>query len=240
MKKILFFLTMTLFLTKVLNAQPILIFAQIAETPDQMIGAEILKVAYGKIGISIKMVDMPGKRALTQSSQGKVDGEVHRIIEVEDAYPTLIRVPTPINYIEPSVFAKHYNFKITNCAALKKYNVGIVRGVKHAELCTKGMNNVHTFNFSTKMMELLDAKRIDIAITARINGLLLSKKMGMESIQPLSPPLSKKMVYHYVHEKHKSLVSKINKVFIEMKKSGELEMLRKKAIKTLLKNAESK
>ena len=119
MKKFLLILTITIFLTKVLNAQPILIFAQIRDTPDQIIGAEILKVAYGKIGISIKMVDMPGKRALTESSSGRVDGEVHRIVEIADEYPTLLKVPTPINYIEPSVFSKKHNFKITNCSALK-------------------------------------------------------------------------------------------------------------------------
>lgn len=236
MKKILFILTIILFLTKVLNAQPILIFAQIKDTPDQIIGAEILKVAYGKIGISIKMVDMPGKRALTESSRGRVDGEVHRIIEIADEYPTLLKVPTPINYIEPSVFSKKHNFKITNCSALKNYSIGIVRGVKHAELCTKGMDYVHSFSYSTKMMDLLDSGRIDIVITAKINGLLLREKLGMKLIRPLSPPLSRKLVYHYLHEKHKELVSKIDKVFIEMKKSGELELLREKVIKTMLKN----
>ena len=221
MKKFLLILTITIFLTKVLNAQPILIFAQIRDTPDQIIGAEILKVAYGKIGISIKMVDMPGKRALTESSSGRVDGEVHRIVEIADEYPTLLKVPTPINYIEPSVFSKNHKFKITNCSALKNYSIGIVRGVKHAELCTKGMDYVHAFSHSTKMMDLLDLGRIDIVITAKINGLLLREEMGMKSIHPLFPPLSRKLVYHYLHEKHKELVTKIDKVFIEMKESGE-------------------
>ena len=240
MKKFLFILTMSLFLTKLLNAQPILIFAQIVDTPDQIVGAEILKIAYAKLGISIKILEMPGKRALIESSAGRVDGEVHRIIEIADDYPTLIKVPTPVNYIEPSVFSKKYNFKITDCSALKKYNIGIVRGVKHAELCTKGMNNIRVFTYSTKMMKLLDANRVDIAITAKINGLLLSKKMGMKSIHALSPPLSRMMVYHYLHEKHRDLVPKLDKVLIEMKESGELEILRNKAIKRLLKNAESK
>ena len=238
MKKILFILITTLLLTKMLNAEPILIFAQIKDTPDQIVGAEILKVAYSKIGISIKMVEMPGKRALRESSEGRVDGEVHRIIEIADSYPTLIRVPTPINYIEPSAFSKKYNFKITGCTALKNYRIGIVRGIKHAELCTKGMKNIQVFTYSTKMMELLDANRFDIAITAKFNGLFLSKKLNMKSIHPLTPPLSRLMVYHYLHKKHKKIASKLDKVLIEMKESGELEMIREKAIKILLKNIE--
>ena len=240
MNKFIFMLMIFLIFSKIASAETTLVFAQIRDTPDQMIGAEILKVIYRKMGIPIKMVDLPGKRALKESSEGRVDGEVHRIFQVGKDYPTLIRVPTPINYIEPSVFSKNYNFTITDCSALKNYTVGIVRGVRHAELCTKGMDKVQVINYSVKMMELLDADRVDIAITAKINGLVLVKKMGVESIHPLSPPLSRMMVYHYVHEKNKQLVPKIEKVIVEMLLSGELELLREKAIKTLLKTAESK
>jgi len=240
MNKILFVLMISLFISKAASAETTLVFAQIRDTPDQMIGAEILKVIYSKIGTPIKMVDMPGKRALKESSEGRIDGEVHRIFQIGEDYPTLIRVPTPINYIEPSVFSKKHNFKITDCAALKNYSVGIVRGVRHAELCTRGMDKVQVINYSVKMMELLDADRVDIAITAKTNGLVLIKKMGVESIHPLYPPLSRMMVYHYVHEKNKELVPEIEKVIIGMQRSGELEILREKGLKTLLKKAGSK
>jgi len=239
MKNVLFILTLTFLLTKISFAQSILIFAQIQNTPDQMVGAEILKTIYNKIGISIQMKDMPGKRALSESSAGRVDGEVHRIFKIGEDYSTLVRVPTPINYIEPSVFSKNHNFKITDCANLKDYNIGIVRGVRHAELCTNGMDRVKVFNNSIKMMELLNANRIDIVITARINGLMLSKKMNLKSIHPLSPPLNRMLVYHYVHIKHKDLVTKLDKVIIEMQKSGELEILREKAIQKLFMSTES-
>ncbi|OUS28760.1 hypothetical protein A9R01_13635, partial ['Osedax' symbiont bacterium Rs2_46_30_T18] len=82
--------------------------------------------------------------------------------------------------------------------------------------------------------------RIDVAITAKINGLVLIKDMGMKSIQALSPPLSRMLVYHYVHKKHEDLVEKLDRVIIEMQKSGELELLRKEAIKGLLKKVKTK
>ncbi|EPJ53663.1 MAG: hypothetical protein OFPI_09810 [Osedax symbiont Rs2] len=226
-----------LFFTKAVYAEPLFTFAQIRDTPDQMVGAEILKAVYSKLGIDIKMLPMPGKRALKESSEGRVDGEVHRIFQVGEDYPTLIRVPTAINYIEPAVFSKKYRFKVTGCTALDKYSIGIVRGVKHAELCSKGLQKVQVIDHSIKMMQLLQAGRIDIAITAKINGLVLIKKMAVESIHVLSPPLSRMLVYHYVHRRHKDWVPKIDKVIIKMQNSGELENLRQEAIKTLLKNA---
>ena len=236
MHKLLLIFTVIFFFPKAVNADPLFIFAQIRDTPDQIIGAKILKAIYGKMDIEIKMLDMPGKRALKESSEGRVDGEVHRIFQVGKDYPTLIRVPTPINYIEPAVFSKKYDFKVTGCSGLKNYTIGIVRGVRHAELCSTGMNKVQVIDHSIKMMQLLQAGRIDVALTAKINGLVLIKNMGVKSIHVLSPPLSRMLVYHYVHVSHKDWVPKIDKIIIKMQDSGELESLRQEAIKTLLKN----
>jgi ABC-type amino acid transport substrate-binding protein len=180
---------------------------------------------------------LPGKRALTESSEGRFDGEVHRIFEVGDEYPTLLRVPTPINYIEPSVFSKKHGFEVTDCAALQGYQIGIVRGVKHSQLCTHGMENVFVGDDLTSVMRMLDAGRVDLLITARINGLLMAKELGLDAIKPLSPPLSRLWVYHYLHERHKDLVPTIDTVFKAMQESGELGTIREQAVQQLLQKA---
>lgn len=240
MKKILFILTLTFFLAKNSNAASVIKLSQIADTLDQHIGAEVLKEAYSKIGISIEIALLPGERALKESSEGRTDGEVYRIFEVGETYPTLIRVPTPIYYIEPSVFSRKYDFTVTDCSALNNYTLGIVRGVKHAELCTQGMSNVQIFPYNKVMLELLDADKIDMVIISKISGLLMVKELNIKTIYPLSPPLSRRYVYHYLHEKNKNLVPKINKVLIGMKKSGELAELREKAIEKLFKHIDNK
>jgi ABC-type amino acid transport substrate-binding protein len=193
---------------------------------------------------------LPGKRALAESSEGRADGEVHRIFEIGDVYPTLLRVPTPINYIEPSVFSKKHDFEVTNCVALQGYRIGIVRGVKHSQLCTQGMENVFVGDDLTGVLRMLNAGRVDLLITARIagrvdllitariNGLLMAKELGLDAIKPLSPPLSRFWVYHYLHERHKDLVPTINAVFKAMQESGELETLREQAAQQLLQKAD--
>jgi ABC-type amino acid transport substrate-binding protein len=216
------------------NAQQPLIFTQIVDTPDQVIGAVIVKAAYENLGVPVKFVLFPGKRALMESSEGRADGEVHRISEIGDEYPTLLRVPTPINYIEPSVFSKKHGFEVTDCAALNAYKIGIVRGVKHSQLCTRGMENVFSGDNLSGVMRMLNAGRVDLVITARINGLLMAKELGLDAIKPLSPPLSRFWVYHYLHERHKKLFPKIDNVFKAMQESGELEVLREQAVQQLL------
>jgi ABC-type amino acid transport substrate-binding protein len=213
-------------------------FSQIVDTPDQVIGAVIVKAAYEKLGIPVKFEILPGKRALAESSEGRADGEVHRIVEIGDEYPTLLRAPTPINYIEPSVFSKKHEFGVTDCAALQGYQIGIVRGVKHSQLCTQGMENVIAGDNLTGVMRMLNAGRVDLLITARINGLLMAKELKLDAIKPLSPPLSRFWVYHYLHKSHKDLVPKIDNVFKAMQESGELEALRAEAVQKLLQHAD--
>ena len=232
-----FGLVLTLLWIGVSGAQGPLTFTQIVGTPDQAIGAVIVKAAYEKLGIPVKFAISPGKRALAESSAGRADGEVHRIFEIGDEYPTLLRVPTPINYIEPSVFSKTHDFEVTDCAALQGYRIGIVRGVKHSELCTQDKEKVFVGDDLTGLMRMLNAGRVDLLITARINGLLMAKELGLDAIKPLSPPLSRLWVYHYLHERHKDLVPTIDAVFKAMQASGELEALREQAVQQLLQKA---
>jgi hypothetical protein len=232
-----FVLVLTLLWTAIASAQQPLTFTQIVDTPDQAIGAVIVKAAYEKLDIPVKFVILPGKRALVESSQGRADGEVHRIVEIGDEYPTLLRVPTHINYIEPSVFSKRHEFDVTDCAALQGYQIGIVRGVKHSQLCTQDMKNVFVGDDLTGVMRMLNAGRVELLITARINGLLMAKGLGLDAIKPLSPPLSRFWVYHYLHERHKKLVPSIDAIFKAMQASGELEALREQAVQQLMQNA---
>ena len=86
--------------------------------PDQIVGAEILKVIYAQAGISIEVIPLSGKRSLLESSQGRLDGEVNRILEIGSIYPGLIRVPTATNYIEETIFSKDITFRLNNCESL--------------------------------------------------------------------------------------------------------------------------
>jgi len=83
-------------------------------------------------------------------------------------------------------------------------------------------------------MQILHRDRVDIVITARINGLLQIKKLNLDSIHALSPPLSREPVYHYLHEKHEALVPKIDRILKEMEKNGTLGRLRERLIGELL------
>jgi ABC-type amino acid transport substrate-binding protein len=210
-----------------------LTFSKVRNVQDQTVSEEILKEAYKKLRISFETKGMPAKRSIKEADEGKVDGEVSRVFQIGELYPELIRIPTPINYIEPSVFSKNLNFTVTDCDALRDYTVGIVRGAKFAQLCTEKMDYVFVTNQLSQALNLLNRNRVDIVIATRGNGFHTQKKEGLESIHILSPALTKMPVYHYLNPKHKDLAVKIAEVLSSMQKNGELETLRESILKKL-------
>lgn len=211
-----------------------LTFAKIKNAADQMVMEKMVEIVYRKLGFSTKFRVIQSKRALQMSSDGEVDGETARVYNVGVAYPTLLRVPTPINYIEPSVFSKNLDFTVTDCNALKKYRIAIVRGAKMAEDCARGAKRVWPMISAKQAFKFLDQDRADIVLIAKISGLLALKRLNMTSVRLLSPPLQKMWLYHYLNEKHRELVPKVDQILKNMTKSGELKKLRDKLSTELL------
>lgn len=219
------------------NGETALVFSQISGSPDQQVSVQILKKAYRKLGINISFELVSGKRALIQSNMGVTDGEAGRIYEIGEKYPNLIRVPTSVNYIEQSVFTIK-DFNIRDCEDLKNLDVGIVRGIKHAEDCTAGSKRVSIVQDSLQLIKELNDRKVDIILAAYFNGMIQIKRLGYSKIKAIRPPLSRKKIYHYLNKKHIALVPKINKALKEMKESGEMKEIRDEVQTEIMMSAE--
>ena len=220
-------------------AQAPLRFARIENIPDQIVGGEILKAVYSRLNIPIELVDLPAQRALVESSEGRLDGEVQRNINVQKQYPTLLMVQPEINYIEPSVFSKKYQFEVAGWASIKDYSIGIVRGVGTSEDGTRGMARVLAVTTQDQLMLALAGDRFDVAVSDSFSGLVAVKKLGLaDQIKVLAPPLQKSTMYHFLNEKHRDIVPKVEKILMEMETSGELELLRQQTVEKYLAHLE--
>lgn len=217
------------------GAQSVLRIARIENVPDQQVGAEILAVVYSKLGIHLQFVDGPAKRSLVESSEGRLDGEIQRVLDVQNEYPTLLAVPVPINYIEPMAFTKRTSFVVNGWDSLRPYKIGIVRGVGSSERGTAGMPQVEPTTSMEQMMLMLNADRTDVAVNDLFSGVLVLRKLGLQDvIHPLFPALQHIELYHFLNERHRALVPRVETVIRQMKSSGELASLRKKITDRML------
>lgn len=211
-------------------AQAPLRFSRIENMPDQFVGGEILRVVYSRLQLPMELVDMPAKRALIESSTGNLDGEVQRNIRVQEQYPTLLPLRPAINFIEPSVFSRNHRSDIKGWESIKDDHVGIVRGVGTSEDGTRGMRHVDAVTNLDQLMWVLAADRIDVSVCDAFSGLAALKRLGLQdSIKLQTPALQRIEIYHFLHEKHRGLIPRVERVLKEMHASGDLERLRRQA-----------
>ena len=217
------------------HAQSVIRLARIADIPDQFVGGELLRAVYARLNISLEFADVPGKRALALSSSGELDGEVHRIAGLAQTYPTLVQISPAINYIEPSVFTTTLRFDVRGWDSIRDYSIGIVRGVGSSEAGTHGMSRVTAATSLENMIQMLDAGRFELMVTDLFSGRAAVAKLKLQSrIAPLSPPLQRVYIYHYLHERHRDLAKRVGAVIQEMDASGELARLREQLVKQVL------
>ncbi|KRQ14944.1 substrate-binding periplasmic protein [Bradyrhizobium sp. DASA03076] len=229
------FVCLSLFAAGSAQAQSVIRLARIADIPDQYVGGEMLRSVYAKLNIKLEFVDVPGKRALALSSAGEVDGEIQRIGTLSRDYPTLLQVTPAINYIEPSVFTTKLHFVVDGWNSIRDYRIGIVRGVGSSEAGTRGMDRVTATAGLENMIAMLDADRFDVVVTDLFSGLAAVRKLNLQArIYPLSPPLERISIFHYLHERHRDLVPKVGQVIAQMEASGELAALREALVKQVL------
>ena len=154
---------------------------------------------------------LPTQRALVQSSQGIIDGELVRIEKVGDLYPTLVRVPTSYGFFESRAFSRVQGIQSAvdenGWNALRDYRVGIVRGMKFAEeIDIKNWENVEVVTGTDQLFKMLDHDRIDVAISTKISGLVLIRDHNLKSAQLLEPAIRRHDLFHYLHEKNKKYI----------------------------------
>jgi polar amino acid transport system substrate-binding protein len=201
-------------------------FASIRGLYEQQVGQIVLPKIYQKLGISITIKPMPGQRAMLETASGRTDGEIMRIWSYGIEHPDSLRIPTPYYQLETMAFYKAgSSVDIKSAKDLANYSLLKVRGVKHTNNITVGLDRVYDYDDTENMLKALNKVRNNVALTHTSDGLFAIRKYHIKEIEHLDQPLSVLPLYHYVHKKNAHLIAAVDRVIKEMKHSGELKSL---------------
>ncbi len=225
---VIFILTL---LVSPVQAKEALVFSTFYSSPFVTICETVVRTAYQKMGIEIKILNLPGERAIRTSNRGEVDGELYRNKNVGQSYTNLKLIPIPIANVDIVVFSKKH-FPVKGWESLRPYDIGVERGFKLLETKTAGMR-VSKSNTIKESFQLLNLDMVDIVVQTRIEGLTAIQASGLKRILVLEPPLLTTQVYHHLHKKHGSLVTKITSVLRKMEKDGEILKIKNQVIEEL-------
>lgn len=203
---------------------------------EQAVAALILTEVYQKAGLTPVIQPLPGVRATAMALAGEVDGEVARIASYATNNPTLIRVEPGYYFLASTVFAKDGSKVVVHGRDdLKKYRVGVVRGIAHAKAATEGVAAVEEVATYQQMYQMLDAGRIDVAVDTDINGAYMTRKMALTDVKPVAQ-LARLELFHILTPKSRALAPRIAAVLKSFKERGELEKMAFKYEQAFLKS----
>lgn len=202
-----------------------LVFSSGSNHPMIPISSAILSEAYGRLGIKIEKIEAPVERSLRMANRGTTDGELFRGNISGTLYANLIQVPVVLAFGEVVVFTKNVVFEVTSWESVRPYKIGFRIGIKEVEQNTAGMD-VEPVSTNEQIFQKIAAGRNDIGIIPRRPGLLTLKKMGIEGIRILEPPLQRDKLYHYLHKKHKTLLPEITSILKDMETKGLIKKIR--------------
>lgn len=194
----------------------------------QAVAAKLLADIYKKAGLTANITPFPGARANALALSGEKDGEVARIPAYFVKNPTLVKVEPGYYYLTTGAFAKtDKHITITSKDDLKKYKVGIVRGIAHAEAATEGLAGLQVTSSYDQLYQMLDAGRIDVAIDEGINGPVTLKGLGLTGITQVGE-IARLDLFNVLTPAKKDLAPKISAAIKALKDSGELAKLTKR------------
>lgn len=187
----------------------------------------LLKEAFARLGKDAVTQKRAAERSLVDANEGFADGDVGRVEGIDLVFTNLVRVPEPVlderSFVAFSIKGK------TDCRAswedLGDYTVGYVHGWKIFDLNTYSAKKRVPVVTTKHLFQLLEAEAIDIALSARLDGLAMAKELEIKDIQVLEPALAKKKMYLYLNKQHTELVVPLADIIKEMKASGRYDEL---------------
>lgn len=197
-------------------------FATIADIPSTALAEQLLRAAYGDLGINVFTREVPSRRALMMADIGQVDGDLFRIAEVGDRYPNLVRVPYP--FLEGEVLAVSAvpGMGLKADSGDRKLRVAVRRGVLIAEQTAEalGMVPVRADTYQ-QMRAMLDWGRVDLALISSVEGFSPLQDERWDHLYILPEPVTRFTLYHYLHRRHAELAEPLTEVLEQLDLSGE-------------------
>ena len=170
---------------------------------------------------------LPNQRSLINANRGIFDGEAARIWEINESYPNLIRVPVSIHSLDLLILSRH-KIVIKKMSDLKNYHIGVIRGMKISEKLAKDIEplSITAATSHLSLFKMLKNNRLDIIISNKIGLFTNISAIKNKGFHLVKKPLISRPLYVHLHQKHKALVPKFEKVFKSMRDDGTYQRIR--------------
>lgn len=183
----------------------------------------LLEDAYGRIGVAVEFVYLPGLRDLDKTNHGELDGSGLRTSIVVEKYPNIIKVPVPLFTTSLVAVTTNGNVRIQDLKDLHGLLTGVLRGdLIASSVASENNADLHRLDHLSNGLKMLIEGRLDVVFAAK-SMLNITMDRFPDTDFSVSKDLYKIQVYHVVNNKHAHLVPLLARSFREMIDEGVME-----------------
>ncbi len=205
-------------------AQKTLVFSANEVSGNNSEITEVLQYAYDQLGYQFEIRELPSARALSLSNNGVFDGDLNRIYNANSKYTHLIPISVPVHTFEVVAFGKTEGGEFKDWTDLYPHQIGLINGLIYAESATENHHGLQFIkvNSADQLFNMLSMDRIDYAVISKQEGIKSLRRLGLKNIYMMNGVIETNSVFHYLHEKHRALIPKLEKILSKMWLSGEI------------------
>lgn len=185
----------------------------------------IVTEAFRRLGLEVKLVQLPSERALQNADQGIDDGNYVRIAGLSALYPNLLMVPEPMSSFPCVAFTRDPGLKALAWTDLSGPQVAYVLGWKLVELNVPAIRTLQSVRDQEALFVLLDKGRARIVLADLHTGREIIRRKGYRNMRALLPPLADPPMFLYLHKRHADLVPRLAEILRDMRRDGTLQRL---------------
>jgi len=187
----------------------------------------IVAEAFRRIGVGVRLVQLPSERCLQNANQGIDDGNYPRIAGLSSLYPNLVMVSEPMSSFPCAAFTRDPGLKTPAWADLRGPRVAYVVGWKLVELNVPEVGTLQRARDQEALFALLDKGRAQVVIADLHTGREIIRRKGYKGMRALLPPLADPPMFIYLHKRHADLAPKLAEALRQMRRDGTVERLTK-------------
>lgn len=193
----------------------------------------VLKRAYSKLNQPFEFVELPIRRAFFLLTHDQLDANVHRTAPIFSNYPQLVQVPTPINTVSIRGYVRQgYHSNVARWSDTKGLVVTYPRGTLMFENKLPTTAKHVAAASINEMFRMVERSTADIAIVAEPAGSPAHPWAAVNGLVRLAPALDQTPLYHALSGQHRDLAVRLNAVLEQMRDSGEMQDIQKRALAT--------
>ncbi|MCO7189705.1 MULTISPECIES: transporter substrate-binding domain-containing protein [unclassified Pseudoalteromonas] len=201
-----------------------LYFNRPADTPQARYVIELLQTAYQQLGYQLELVDFNRQSALIAANDGALDGQLGRIHGVTQAYPNLLKVRFPLYTFNLQLLSR-----CLSCTFQQLDSLVIQSGylVANQYLETTPFNGqlIEVKNNITQL-NLVTQGKVQAALVVDFHLREYLADIDLESFK--IETLLTIETFHYLHQKHKTLIPQLEQALNQLAKKGTVTMLKAK------------